>query len=428
MRVTLQHWGRDDLPVLERANTPEMTAHLGGPESPDDLLQRHERYLRLGNAGLARMFRIDVDDEPAGGIGWWQVDHEGVPAYETGWNVFPEHQGKGVASAALREVIRRVAAVGDRTLLIAYPGVANAPSNALCRRAGFEHTGSDTAPWRGGRITFNVWELDLSPLDLAGREPDHDDRFDAGELDRSRWWPYYLPHWSSREASAARWDSATPGHAGLALRIDADTPPWSPEYDGQVRVAHLQTGQFAGPVGSAIGQHRFRDGLVVREAQPEQRLWLPHFGVLEVRLRAIRHPDAMVAFWPIGFEGRPEDSGEICVCEIFGSELDDSGGWVGVGVKPQHDPRLTADFEKVRVDGDLTGFHDYAVDWSPERIRFFIDRRWVKTVAQRIDYPVQLMLDVYELPNGSGRRDAAGMPLRFQVERVRTFPPEGTAG
>lgn len=443
MRVTLQQWARDDLPVLERANTPEMTSHLGGPESPDDLLQRHERYLRLGDAGLARMFRIDVDGEPAGGIGWWQVDHEGVPAYETGWNVFPEQQGKGVASAALREVIRRVAALGDRTLLVAYPGVDNAPSNALCRRAGFTHTGADTAPWRGGRITFNVWELDLSPLDLAGRRPDHDERFDADDLDRSRWWPHYLPHWSSRESSAARWETATTsgatpqtpgsmprtsGGAGLTLRIDADTAPWSPEYDGEVRVSHLQTGQFSGPEGSAIGQHRFRDGLVVKQAQPEQRLWLAHFGVIEARLRAIRHADAMVAFWPIGFEDRPEDSGEICICEIFGSELDDGGGWVGVGVKPQHDRRLTADFEKVRVDGDLTRFHDYAVDWSPERIRFFIDGRWVKTVAQRIDYPVQLMLDVYELPNGSGRRDAAALPLRFEVERVRTFPLNATAG
>ena len=102
MHVTLQRWGPDDLPVLERANTPEMTAHLGGPETDEQVRQRHERYLRQWDTGEARMFRIDVDDEPAGGIGWWQVEHDGVPAYETGWSVFPEWQGKGVARAALR--------------------------------------------------------------------------------------------------------------------------------------------------------------------------------------------------------------------------------------------------------------------------------------------------------------------------------------
>ena len=419
MHVTLQRWGPDDLPVLERNNAPEMTTELGGPETDEQVRQRHERYLREWDTGEARMFRIDVDDEPAGGIGWWQVEHDGVPAYETGWSVFPEWQGKGVAGAALRALIRRVVAEGERDLLVAYPGVTNAPSNALCRRAGFEHTGSATAPWRDGELTFNNWVLDMSPLDLAGRAPDHEDRFDREELDATRWWPYYTPHWSSREATAAHWET---GPSGLTLRIDADTPPWSPQYDGEVRVSHLQTGQFSGPVGSAIGQHRFRDGLIVQEEQPERRLWLPQFGVIEVRMQAIRHPQAMVAFWPIGFEERPEESGEICVCEIFGNDLDDAGGWVGVGVKPQRDPRLTLDFEKVRVEGDLTQLHDYAVAWDQDRVRFFIDGRWVKTVPQRIDYPVQFMLDVYELPPESGQRDTSELPLRFHVERVRTFP------
>ena len=130
----------------------------------------------------------------------------------------------------------------------------------------------------------------------------------------------------------------------------------------------------------------------------------------------------MVAFWPIGFEERPDDCGEICIAEIFGSEIDGTGGWVGLGVKPQNDPRLREDFEKIRVDGDLTAFHDYAVEWTADRLRFFIDGRWVKTVAQRIDYPVQLMLDVYEFPPESAGRDAASLPHRFRVAHVRTYP------
>jgi hypothetical protein len=278
-----------------------------------------------------------------------------------------------------------------------------------------------TIKWRRvDAVTSHPADDDRSPLDLSGRVPDHDEHFDRGELDDSRWWPYYTPHWSSRAASAARFEL---GERGLTLRIDADTPPWSPEFDGEVRASHLQTGQYSGALGSDVGQHRFRDGLVVREEQPERRLWLPHFGVIEVRMRAIRHPDAMVALWPIGFEERSEDCGEICIAEIFGSEIDDTGGWVGVGVKPQRDPRLAMEFEKIRVEGDLTEFHDYAVEWDERRIRFFIDGLWVKTVRQRLDYPVQLMLDVYELPNARGVRDTAGHPLRFDVERVRTFPP-----
>ena len=92
-------------------------------------------------------------------------------------------------------------------------------------------------------------------------------------------------------------------------------------------------------------------------------------------------------------------------------------------MKAQHDPRLRQDFEKVRVDGDLTAMHDYAVEWTPDEVRFFIDDRWVKTVRQTIDYPMQLMLDVYEFPRADGTRDTDALPHVLRVERVRTFPP-----
>lgn len=420
MKVELRRWADGDLEVLRRANTPDMTAHLGGPETDEQVSERHQRYLRLNASGEACMLRIDVDGEPAGGIGYWLTDHEGIPAFEAGWTVESRFQGRGVAAAALRQLTRLVAADGRRGLLVAYPGVDNAGSNALCRGAGFEHRGSGVTPWRGGELAYNAWGLDVSPLDLDGRVPDVDERFADGRLDESRWWPFYTPQWSSRDASAARW-SVGPG--GLELRIDDDTAPWAPRLDGDLRVSHVQTGQYSGPLGSDVGQHRFRAGLRVTEEQPEHRGWLVHHGVIEVRMAAIRHPDVMVAFWPIGFEAEPEDCGELCIAEIFGSEIDDDGGWVGVGVKPQNDPRLREDFEKVRIDGDLTGMHDYAVEWTPERARFFIDGRWVKTVVQAIDYPVQFMLDVYELPRSDGTRDLAALPHVLRVERVRSFPP-----
>ncbi|MDJ1113888.1 GNAT family N-acetyltransferase [Microbacterium dauci] len=415
MTTTIEPWGEDNLPLLERMNTPEMTAHLGGPETPAQLEDRQQRYMRVATRGGA-MFRIEVDGIAAGGIGFWETDEEGTPAYEAGWSVVPELQGLGVAGAALRLIIDQVRRRGDRTLLTAYPGVDNVASNALCARAGFELRGEGTEPWRGGMLHFNIWHLDMSPLDTTGRAVDVEERFTDDSLDLQRWSPFYTPHWSSKDAAAARFEVGD----GLRLRIDADTPPWAPEWDGDLRVSHLQTGQRSGPLGSGDGQHRFRPDLVVRESQPEQRLWLATHGVIEARFSAIRHPDAMVAFWPIGFEDRPDDCGEICIAEIFGSEVEANGGWVGIGVKAQNDPRLRTDFEKIWIDGDLTVPHDYAVEWTPERLRFFVDGAWVKTVAQTIDYPVQLMLDVFEFPRSDGDRDLSALPHVFRVERVRT--------
>src|SRR3954469_3655975 len=90
-------------------------------------------------------------------------------------------------------------------------------------------------------------------IDMADYELDFEDTFDGERLDESHWLPHYLPQWSSRTASAARFVQAG---GGLVLRIDADQPPWCPELDRATRVSSLQTGVFAGPVGSTIGQHR----------------------------------------------------------------------------------------------------------------------------------------------------------------------------
>ena len=228
--------------------------------------------------------------------------------------------------------------------------------------------------------------------------------------------PYYLPHWSSRERAAARYEV---GGGRLRLLIEAGQEPWCPELDGEIRVSSLQTGCFAGPVGSTVGQHRFHPDAVVREEQPDVRLYTPQYGRIELRARASADPDAMVALWMIGFEGG-ERSGEICVCEIFGRDVRPDTALVGVGVHPFGDPALVDDFEQVAVPVDVTEPHDYRADWTADGVVFAIDGEAVKTVAQSPAYPMQLMLDIYEFPSGGARRREA-YPKVFEVESVRGY-------
>ncbi|MBT2519151.1 glycoside hydrolase family 16 protein [Agromyces sp. ISL-38] len=253
-------------------------------------------------------------------------------------------------------------------------------------------------------------------IDYARYELEFDADFSGPDLDPAQWLPHYLPQWSSRHATRARYDV---GDGLLTLRVDADQPPWSVEYDGPVRVSNLQTGVRSGPVGSGEGQHPFRDGLVVREAQREQRLYTPRYGVIEVRAAASSDPHSMVALWMIGIEDVPEHSAEICVMEIFGNEVTDASALVGMGVHPFNDPAITDDFEKVRVELDVRDFHDYAVEWMPGGVRFFIDGQLVRSTTQSPDYPMQLMLDVFHFPPDAG--DAGAYPKEFHVQRVRGF-------
>ena len=237
-----------------------------------------------------------------------------------------------------------------------------------------------------------------------------EDRFEADELDLTKWLPHYLPQWSSRAQSRARYDV---GGGRLRLLIEEDQEPWCPEFDGDVRVSSLQTGVFSGPVGSAVGQHRFNADAVVREAQETRRLYTPQYGRIEIRCKALDDPRTMVALWMIGFEDEPERSGEICVCEIFGRDVSESEAGVGVGVHPFGDPEMVDDFETARVPIDARDFHVYAADWTAEGVGFYVDDQLVKHVAQSPAYPMQLMLNIYEFERGGD------YPKAFEVDYVR---------
>jgi RimJ/RimL family protein N-acetyltransferase len=84
---------------------PRMTAHLGGPETADQLRKRQTRYERL--TGGDRMFKI-VDASSGidlGSVGFWTKDWRSEHVYEVGWMVVPEEQGRGIAVAATAQAM-----------------------------------------------------------------------------------------------------------------------------------------------------------------------------------------------------------------------------------------------------------------------------------------------------------------------------------
>ena len=157
--IRLEPWSERDQPLLQQLlGVPEMTEHVGGPESAEKIAERQARYQVPGS----RQYRIVVDGEDAGWVGYWEREWLGEKVWETGWSVLPGFQGRGVASEATRQLID--IAQAERTLryVHAYPSLDNAPSNAICRKVGFELMGDYEFEYpKGNFMRCNDWRYDL---------------------------------------------------------------------------------------------------------------------------------------------------------------------------------------------------------------------------------------------------------------------------
>jgi RimJ/RimL family protein N-acetyltransferase len=107
-------------------------AHLGGPESDEQLRKRHDRYLTDAAPGKARMSRIQSGTDAVGSIGYWERRWRDRLVYETGWAVLSEFQGRGMAARAAAVLITILQREGKHKFFRAVPSPDNARLNAIC--------------------------------------------------------------------------------------------------------------------------------------------------------------------------------------------------------------------------------------------------------------------------------------------------------
>jgi hypothetical protein len=262
-------------------------------------------------------------------------------------------------------------------------------------------------------------DFPANPLIKPGYILEWNDEFEGSTLDTTKWLPHYLPQWSSRNLSRPNYILQ---NGTLVLQITEEQQPWCPEFDRDVKASSIQTGLFAGPVGSRQGQLQFNPDLVVREAQTNVKLYTPHYGYFECRAKCSNVPGNHVSLWMIGYEETPEESGEIAMFEVFGKDVGKTSATVCYGVHPWGDPTLTDEFYRDPMEIDATAFHIYAIEWTPSGIEFYVDNRLTRSINQSPDYPLQIMLSIFELPGGD--HDAA-YPKEFVVDYVRAYRPEG---
>jgi RimJ/RimL family protein N-acetyltransferase len=169
--IRLRPHGPDDLWLQRRLlGDPAMTEHLGGPESDEQIVRRHERFLAVTDPAVEAMFVAELgpDWRPVGSVGYWEhALDDGTIAWETGWFVLPEFQGRGIATAATRLAIDAAWRAVPRPMH-AYPSVDNAASNAVARKLGMRLLGSSEFEYpKGHWMTCNDWVIDPPGVDAS---------------------------------------------------------------------------------------------------------------------------------------------------------------------------------------------------------------------------------------------------------------------
>jgi RimJ/RimL family protein N-acetyltransferase len=162
--IRIRPYSEGDYEVVKREmGDPAMTEYLW-LENEEKLKARHEKYMHLPEKGNDRMYVIELAAEglPAGGVGYWEIEQDGEKAWETGWSVFPEFQGQGIATKATALAMDLARNANLHRHMYAFPAAENAPSNAICKKLGFTFQKPYEEEFPDGKKTvLNIWRLDL---------------------------------------------------------------------------------------------------------------------------------------------------------------------------------------------------------------------------------------------------------------------------
>lgn len=161
--VVLRPWSEGDLSLLEKLmGDPNIMVHLGGPETPEQIRKRHQRYLQLPEPDHMFVVLWGPNAEVAGSIGYWEKNWRDGLVYEMGWFVLPAYQGRGIATKAGESALEQARLEQRHQFMHAFPSVANAASNAICRKLGFSLIEACQFEYPPGHfMQCNDWRLNL---------------------------------------------------------------------------------------------------------------------------------------------------------------------------------------------------------------------------------------------------------------------------
>lgn len=155
----------------------------------------------------------------------------------------------------------------------------------------------------------------------------------------------------------------------------------------------------------------YMSGMVTTEESFHQT-----YGYFEINCRMPFGKGLWPAFWLVGLTH--DEPLEIDVVEV----LEDAPATIYHSI---HAPKRDVEWS-ITVDGPDTtsGFHSYGVDWRPDRIDFYIDRKKVGSAPVRLPGPMYMIANVAVGGEWPGNPDAMTVfPASMQIDHIRAYAP-----
>lgn len=269
-------------------------------------------------------------------------------------------------------------------------------------------------------LQFHIWGQDYpaSPLHKEGYRLIFHDEFDGKTIDRSKWILEYLPSWP-KDRSVCR-PTYEMKDGIIKLIIDKDSKN---EFDKGMYISGFMS-------ASRTGMHHYDPKRKALHSIKTEATQINQYGYYEMRAKMQIGGGVHCAWWLIGFEDDPNQSCEIDIFEILGTDVNR----IWSTVHSWKDSTITYHTEHPWFASKSLAeeFHVYGFDWTPEGVTTYVDGIQVMKHKAVITYPLIQIISFYD--NRYAKNAWTGTydpsipyPKSFDIDYIRMYKkiPEG---
>lgn len=270
----------------------------------------------------------------------------------------------------------------------------------------------------GNIQSSNAQDYPPNPLEKEGYRLIFHDEFDGEEINTDKWIPEYLPSWpKDRSVCAPTYEMK---NGIIRLIIDKNSKN---EFDKGMHISGFMS-------ASRTGLHHYDPKKKALHQIKTEATQINQYGYYEMRAKMQDGGGVHCAWWLIGFEDDPNQSCEIDIFEILGTDINRI--WSTVHSWKDSTIQYHTEHPWFANKKLAEEFHIYGFDWTPSGVTVYVDGIQVMKHKAAITYPLIQIISFYDNRNAkdgwTGTYDPTiPYPKSFDIDYIRMYKkiPEG---